>query len=110
MAAFSSEEMQTVGELYARGVANGVPRLEIVGRERLLALEPKLSGDVVGGLYAPTGGIVEPYRYVFALVEWAMANGVELHTGWDLARAERRGDRLARSSRAAATPSRPGGS
>lgn len=93
VAAFSHEEMQTVGELYARGAANGVPRLEVVGRERLLALEPKLSGDVVGGLYAPTGGIVEPYRYVFALVEWATANGVELRTGWDLVRGERRGDR-----------------
>jgi glycerol-3-phosphate dehydrogenase len=93
VAAFSYEEMQTVGELYSRGVANGVPRLEVVGRERLLALEPKLSGDVVGGLYAPTGGIVEPYRYVFALVEWATANGVELRTGWDLARGERRIDR-----------------
>ncbi len=100
VAAFSYEEMQTVADLYARGVANGVPRLEVVGRERLLALEPKLSGDVVGGLYAPTGGIVEPYRYVFALVEWAVANGVELRTGWDVARGERRGDRWVLTSRA----------
>jgi glycerol-3-phosphate dehydrogenase len=103
VAAFSYEQMQTVGELYARGMANGVPRLEVVGRERLLALEPKLSGDVVGGLYAPTGGIVEPYRYVFALVEWATANGVELRTGWDLARGERRGDRWALTSAAGDT-------
>jgi len=99
VAAFSYEEMQIVGDLYARGAANGVPRLEIAGRERLLALEPKLSGDVVGGLYAPTGGIIEPYRYVFALVEWATANGVELRTCWDLVRGERRGDRWVLASR-----------
>ena len=109
VAAFSIEEMQTVAELYSRGVANGVPRLEVVGRERLLALEPKLSGDVVGGLYAPTGGIVEPYRYVFALVEWAVANGVELRTGWDVARGERRADRWVLRSRGRRHPRGPVG-
>lgn len=99
VAAFTPEEMQTVSALHAQGVANGVPRLEIVGRERLLALEPKLSRDAVGGLYAPTGGIVEPYRYVFALVESATANGVRLLTGWDLAAGAWKGDRWELASR-----------
>ena len=35
----------------------------------MLELEPKLSPDALGGLYAPGGGIVEPYRFVFSLVE-----------------------------------------
>ncbi len=93
VAAFSPEEMETVAGLHRQGLANGVARLEIVGRERLLALEPKLSRDVVGGLYAPTGGIVEPYRYAFALVESAVANGVDLLTQWDLAGGRWTGDR-----------------
>jgi glycerol-3-phosphate dehydrogenase len=99
VAAFGPEEMQTVAELHAQGLANGVPRLEIVGRERLLALEPKLSRDVVGGLYAPTGGIVEPYRYGYALVEAAVANGVELATEWDLVEGHWTGDRWVLSAR-----------
>ncbi len=80
VAAFSYEEMKTVDALYGQGVANGVPQLEIAGRERILMLEPKLSPDAVGGLWAPTGGIIEPYWFVFALVESALANGVELLT------------------------------
>ena len=78
--AFSVEEMKTIEHLYIQGVANGVPRMEICGRERILSLEPQLNPDVVGGLYAPTGGIIEPYRYVFTLVESAQKNGVEVKT------------------------------
>jgi glycerol-3-phosphate dehydrogenase len=84
VAAFSYEEMKAVEALYAQGLDNGVPQLEIVGRERILSLEPVLGRDAVGGLYAPTGGIIEPYRFVFALVESAQANGVHLLTGWEV--------------------------
>jgi glycerol-3-phosphate dehydrogenase len=92
VAAFSVEEMKVVEHLYEQGVANRVPGLEIVGRERVLSLEPALSQDVVGGLYAPTGGIIEPYRFVFALVESAVANGVTLLTGWEAAAGTWSGD------------------
>ncbi|MFP4499757.1 MAG: NAD(P)/FAD-dependent oxidoreductase [Candidatus Hydrogenedentota bacterium] len=85
--AFSYEEMKTVEQLYAQGVENRVPLLEICSRERMLMLEPNLNPDTVGGLYAPTGGIIEPYRYVFALVESAVKNGVVLHTEFCVARA-----------------------
>lgn len=82
--AFSYEQMKAVEQLYEQGVANGVPLLEVCGRERLLTLEPKLNPDAVGGLYAPTGGIIEPYRYVFALVESARKNGVDLYTDFEV--------------------------
>ncbi|MBN1438889.1 MAG: FAD-dependent oxidoreductase, partial [Anaerolineales bacterium] len=73
-------------------------RIEIVGRERILALEPKLNPDVVGGLWAPTGGIVESYRLVFALVENAAANGVRLYTDWKVVSARREDGRWILSS------------
>jgi glycerol-3-phosphate dehydrogenase len=87
LAAFTVEEMKVIDHLYAQGVVNGSPGLEIVGRDRLLSLEPTLSRDVVGGLFAPSGGIIEPYRFVFALVESAVANGVTLRTLWEVASA-----------------------
>ena len=92
VAAFSWEEMKVVDGLYAQGLANGARGIEIVGRERILALEPALSTDVAGGLFAPEGGIIEPYRFVFALVESAVANGVRLLTGWEVREARRQGD------------------
>ena len=87
VAAFSWEEMKVVDHLYTQGVENGAPGLEVVGRDRILALEPTLSEDVVGGLFAPSGGIVEPYRFVIALVESAVANGVQLRLLWEAAAA-----------------------
>lgn len=84
VAAFSSEEMRTVEKLYRRGVDNRSLGIELCNRERMLSLEPKLNKDVVGGLFAPAGGIIEPYRFVFSLVESALQNGVELETSWKL--------------------------
>jgi glycerol-3-phosphate dehydrogenase len=88
VAAMSDEEMKYVQHLYAQGLENGSLGLELCSRERVLALEPKLNGDVVGGLYAPSGGIVEPYRFVFSVVESAQHNGVEVLTDFKVVAAE----------------------
>lgn len=74
--AFNYEEMKTVEHLYRQGVENNVIGIELCNQERIHELEPKLNADVIGGLYAPTGGIIEPYRFVFALVESAIKNKV----------------------------------
>lgn len=92
VAAFSPEEMRTVELLYQQGVANRAVGIELCNRDRILSLEPKLNHDVVGGLHAPGGGIIEPYRFVFSLVESAQLNGVEVRTCWEAASAEEEGD------------------
>jgi len=92
VAALHEEEMKAVEHLYMQGVENGVIGIELCSRYRILELEPKLSTDVVGGLYAPGGGIIEPYRFVFALVESALKNGVELFTEFKVNKAAREGD------------------
>lgn len=63
--------------LYDRGVANGVKDLKILSREEALEKEPNLSDEVVGALFAPTGGIVCPFKLTIALAENANVNGVE---------------------------------
>ena len=75
--AFSEEEMQTVKELYDRGVANGVPDIKILNKEELKALEPNLSDEVFGALDAESAGIVCPYELTIAATENAVTNGVE---------------------------------
>ncbi len=92
VAALNEEELKAVGKLYENGVRNKVIGIELAGRERMLALEPNLNPDVVGGLHAPSGGVIEPYRFVFALIENAMDNGVELLTGFEVAGTERAGE------------------
>lgn len=90
--ALHEDEMRAVEQLYAQGVDNGVIGIEMCSAERMLELEPKLSRDALGGLYAPGGGIVEPYRFVFSLVESAVKNGVRLFTDWRAVSASREAD------------------
>ena len=47
---------------------------------------------MVGGLYAPGGGIIEPYRFVFALVESARKNGTEVLTNFKVINGVQRDD------------------
>ena len=64
-------------ELLYKAKANGVPRVRILGREELIAMEPNLSDDVVEALHAPTGAIVCPFHMTIAFAENAYENGVE---------------------------------
>ena len=58
--AFDQADMEEVNRLYDRGVANGVPGMRILNRDEVLAMEPPLNPEVVGALYAATGGITCP--------------------------------------------------
>ncbi len=79
--AFSEKEDATVKKLYNRGVANGVPGLEIHTKEQILAREPNVSDKVTSGLYAPTAGIVSPWSYCLSLCENAAVNGIDFILG-----------------------------
>ena len=41
-------------------------------------MEPNLSEEIKGALYAPTGGIVGPFEYTIALAENGVLNGGEI--------------------------------
>ncbi|HPS14658.1 MAG TPA: NAD(P)/FAD-dependent oxidoreductase [Spirochaetales bacterium] len=90
--AFHEDEMRAIEQLYWQGVENGAIGIEMCSRERMLELEPTLSPDTVGGLYAPGGGIVEPYRFVFSLVESARKNGVQVLSQFKVESATRQDD------------------
>ena len=77
--ALSEEELPAIRELYRRGIENGVPGLELLTGDEARALEPNLSGDVVGALHAPSAAVCSPWEYCLALAETAVKNGVELH-------------------------------
>lgn len=76
--AFSDTEMETVKELYHRGNQNGVPGLQVLTRTQILELEPNISHEVFGALYAPSAAIVNPWEFAIALAETAVKNGVEV--------------------------------
>ena len=78
--AFDDAEAKRLLVLKEEGEALGVPRLKIVDSAWLRKNEPNLSDKAIAALYAPTAGIVSPYRLVYDLSENAKRNGAEFYT------------------------------
>ncbi|MBU1242135.1 NAD(P)/FAD-dependent oxidoreductase [Myxococcota bacterium] len=76
--ASTAEEMASLERMKADGEAKGVPGLEMWDAQRLRREEPNLSLHLVGALFAPSAGVINPYEFAFALAECAVQNGVEL--------------------------------
>ncbi|MCR4397747.1 MAG: NAD(P)/FAD-dependent oxidoreductase [Firmicutes bacterium] len=76
--AIGEEEAPVLEVLLERGKRNGVAALEIVGKDRLFRMEPGLSRAAVAALFAPSAGIICPFRLAIAAAENAVCNGVRL--------------------------------
>ena len=77
--AFNEEEYKRLLQLEKDGRTIGVPGLKIVERAWLKKHEPNLSSEAIAALYAPTAGIISPYRWVYDFAENAVRNGAEIH-------------------------------
>lgn len=75
---FAKEELETLEDLYHRGLANGIKTLKILSAEQTKKLEPNLNETVQGALYAPDCGIIGPFELAVALAENAVENGAAL--------------------------------
>ncbi|NQT23234.1 MAG: NAD(P)/FAD-dependent oxidoreductase [Candidatus Omnitrophica bacterium] len=78
--AFERDEIAKLKRIKKEAEVLGVPKLKIVDRAWIKANEPSLSDKVIAALYAPTTGIISPYRLVYDLSENAKRNGVEFYT------------------------------
>jgi L-2-hydroxyglutarate oxidase LhgO len=67
-------EIPRLNELFARGIANGVDGLELIGPERLREIEPHAAG--LQAIYSPNTGIVD-----YGLVAQHYARDVQLAGG-----------------------------
>ncbi|MFI3174469.1 MAG: NAD(P)/FAD-dependent oxidoreductase [Bacillota bacterium] len=88
----NKEELPDLQKLYEKGVANGVKDLELISPERAKELEPNITDDLAGALYAPTSGIVCPFELNTAMAENAYANGVEFRFGVEVAELKKEGE------------------
>ncbi|MBQ4245145.1 MAG: FAD-dependent oxidoreductase, partial [Clostridia bacterium] len=82
--AFSDEQMNTVRKLYDRGIENGVKDMEIVDADALRKIEPHISNEAKGALYARTAGIVCPYQLAIASAENAVLNGTGIKLNYNV--------------------------
>jgi len=77
--ATSSEEATRLEDLLARGAANGLEGLRLLGREAMLEIEPHVGG--IRALHAPTTGITDYAAVTAKYAEIATARGAEVNTG-----------------------------
>lgn len=84
--ATTDEEVSRLEELFARGTANGVPRLEMIGPDRLHEIEPH--ARAVRALHSPETAIVDFGRVARAMADDLRAAGVEVSTGTTVTRVE----------------------
>lgn len=95
---FEESGLPQLRELLRRGEENGVEGLEILSGERLRAMEPAVSEDVVAALWAPTSAIVCPFGLTIALAENAAANGIEFRFDTRVDAIRREGDHFVLST------------
>ena len=73
-----TDEKNVLTELLERGRENGVSGLTLLPREKVLEIEPNLTTEITGALWAPTAGVVCPFNAVISLIENANRNGVKV--------------------------------
>lgn len=75
--ATNEEELKTIESFVKRAEENGV-EVRLLDKEETRKMEPYISDEVIGSLYAPSAGIINPFELCVALCENAVDNGVEL--------------------------------
>lgn len=75
--ALYDEQLPLLEKLAKRSAENGV-KVQILNAEETLKLEPNLSKEVKGSLFAPSAGIVNPFTLAVHAIENAVDNGVKL--------------------------------
>jgi L-2-hydroxyglutarate oxidase len=76
--ATNSEEAARLDDLLARGVANGLQGLRLLGREAMLEIEPHVGG--VRALHVPSTGITDFAAVASKYAEIAVGRGAEVKT------------------------------
>lgn len=75
--ALYDEQLPLLEKLAKRSAENCV-KVQILNAEETLKLEPNLSKEVKGSLFAPSAGIVNPFTLAVHAIENAVDNGVKL--------------------------------
>jgi glycerol-3-phosphate dehydrogenase len=76
--AFDETDLETLEHIAQQGKDRDIPGVEIWGPERIRLEEPNLNQEIIAAVDGPTAGVVNPYEACFALIECAVANGLDL--------------------------------
>jgi len=86
---YNDKDLETIHELYKRGVKNGVEGLQILNAEQVRQLEPNIADIVTCALYAPTSAIITPYELAISAAGNAIDNGAELKLNFEVVKIDK---------------------
>lgn len=72
---FTEEDRDKLLKMKEVGDTNGVPGLEIVGKDRIREMAPYVRGEFA--MWSPSTAILDPFQYTIGLAENAAHNGVQ---------------------------------
>lgn len=75
--AITDEQFEQLPAIKEKAVQNRVYDVEYLSKEQILEMEPNLNPEVKGGLYIPRESIIDPFIFVVAMAENAVANGAK---------------------------------
>jgi glycerol-3-phosphate dehydrogenase len=73
--AIGPEELPPLELLLEQGRKNGVPGMHLISADEMRHREPNINPLTSGALWAPTGGICDPFQVTVAAAENAVQNG-----------------------------------
>ena len=76
--AIGDEELPMLETLLEQGQKNGVPGMHIISADEMRHREPNINPKTSGALWAPTGGICDPFQVTVAAAENAIQNGTKV--------------------------------
>ncbi len=76
--AIGADELPKLEFLLAQGKRNGVPGMYLISADEMRRREPNINPEVSGALWAPTGGICDPFAVTVAAGENAVQNGADV--------------------------------
>lgn len=88
--AFHDEGLEAIIEKVEKGKKNGVPEMKMISGDEARAIEPGLSDRIIGAMYAPTTGIISPFKLVLAAAENAIDNGAEFRFSTEILAVEKK--------------------
>ena len=77
LAAINQEQFEALGKIKEKSFRNNVYDIKYLTAGQIMAMEPEITPDVLGGLYIPRESIIDPFILVVALAENAIDNGVK---------------------------------
>jgi glycerol-3-phosphate dehydrogenase len=90
--AFSEEGIEELEKKKKKGEKNGAEGLLMISGDEARAMQPGLSRDVTGALYAPTTGIIDVFQLLVRTAQAAYINGVTFHFGEEVTGIEEQED------------------